>query len=64
MEILRKLKTDEGKKIFTKIFNFIVVFTIIINVLSGFCVIGGRNSMRNNSPKKYFDLEYTIMFLK
>lgn len=64
MEILKELKTDEGKKIFTKIFNFIVVFTVIINVLSSFCVIGGRNSMKNNSPKKYFDLEYTIMFLK
>ena len=64
MEILKKLKTDEGKKIFTKIFNFIVVYTVIINILSGFCIIGGRNSMRNNSPKKYFNLEYTIMFLK
>lgn len=64
MEILKKLKTDEGKIIFTKIFNFILVFTIIINVLSGFCIIGGGNSMKNNSPKQYFNSEYTIMFLK
>ena len=38
--------------------------TVIINVLSGFCVIGGKNSMKNNCPKMYYNLEYTVMFLK
>ena len=64
MEILKQLKTEEGKKILGKIFNSIVVFTVIINVLSGFCVIGGKNSMKNNCPKRYYNLEYTVMFLK
>ena len=64
MEILNQLKTDEGKIILGKVFNVIVIFTVIINILSGFCVIGGKNSMKNNNPKRYFDLEYTVMFLK
>lgn len=64
MEIFRKLETDEGKKILGKVFSVIVCFTLIINILTGFCTIGGTNSMRHNSPKQYFDAEYTIMFLK
>lgn len=64
MENLRQLKTEEGKNILGKIFNFIVCWTLIINILSGFCTIGGNNSMREKSPKQYFDAEYTIMILK
>lgn len=64
MEILNGLKTDEGKKILGNVFGIIVCFTIIINILSGFCSIGGENSMRKNSPKQYFDAEYTVMILK
>ena len=64
MEIMKNLKTEEGKKILDKVFNSIVVFTLIINILSGFCIIGGVNSMKNNSPKEYFKSEYTVMFLK
>ncbi len=64
MEILKSLKTEEGKKILGKVFNLIVVYTVIINVLCGFCVIGGVNSMRENSPESYFKAEYTVMFLK
>ena len=64
MEIMKSLKTEEGKKILGKVFNSIVVFTLIINILSGFCIIGGVNSMKNNSPKEYFKSEYTVMFLK
>ena len=63
MEILQRLKTEEGKKILEKIFFGVVCYTLIIHVLLGFCFIGG-NSMRNNSPKQYFDAEYTIMILK
>lgn len=64
MENYRNLKTEEGKRIFGKIFKFIFCYTIIINVLLGFCIIGGNNSMKNNLPKQYFDAEYTIMILK
>ena len=64
MEILKNLKTYEGKNILGKVFNLIVTYTIIINILSGFCIIGGVNSMRNNSPERYFKTEYTVMFLK
>ena len=64
MENLKNLKTIEAKNILGKVFNIIVCYTIIINVLSGFCIIGGTNSIKNNSPKQYFDAEYTIMILK
>ena len=63
MEILQRLKTEEGKKILERIFYGIVCYTLMIHLLLGFCFIGG-NSMRNNSPKQYFDAEYTIMILK
>lgn len=64
MEIWKNLKTDEGKIILGKVFNVIVCYTLIINILSSFCVVGGVNSMKNNTPKQYFDAEYTIMILK
>ena len=64
MEILKQSQTEEGKKILGKVFNVIVCFTLIINILSAFCVIGGANSMRNNSPKEYFEAEYTFMIQK
>jgi len=63
MEILQRLKTEEGKRILEKIFYGIVCYTLMIHLLLGFCSIGG-NSMRNTSPKQYFDAEYTIMILK
>ena len=64
MEILKSLKTDEGKKILEKVLCVIVCYTLIINMLSSFCIIGGVNSMKHNAPKQYYDAEYTIMFMK
>ena len=64
MEIFKQLKTDEGKNILGKVFNLIFIYTIIINCLLSFCVIGGSNSMKSNSPEKYFNAEYTVMFFK
>jgi len=64
MEILKNLKTEEGKKILEKVLYIIVCYTLIINILSSFCIIGGVNSMKHNSPKQYFDAEYTVMILK
>ena len=64
MEIFKSLKTDEGKKILEKVFGFIVIYTVIINLLIGFCVVGGVNSMRENSPDRFLKAEYTVMFLK
>lgn len=64
MEFVKNLTTEEGKKIAQVIFYGIVSITLVINILSGFCTIGGNNSMKHYSPKKYFDAEYTIMILK
>ena len=64
MEIFKNLKTDEGKKILGKVFNSIVIYTLVINILIGFSVIGGVNSMVNSSPDRFFKAEYTVMFLK
>ena len=64
MEILQNLKTEEGKMVLGKVFHVIVCFTVIFHLLSGFCTIGGKNSMRQNSPKQYFEAEYTVMILK
>lgn len=64
MEILNNLKTDEGKKILGNVFNVIVCFTLIINILSSFSSVGGGNSMKYNSPEKYYKAEYTLMILK
>lgn len=64
MKIVQNLKTDEGRKILEKVLGVIVCYTLIINILLGFCSVGGNNFMRNNSPKQYFKSEYTIMILK
>ena len=64
MKIVQELKTEEGRKILEKAFCGIVCYTLIINILLGFCSIGGSNSMKNHSPKQYFESEYTIMILK
>ena len=64
MEIINNLQTNEGRKILEKVLNIIVCYTIIINLLSSFCIIGGINSIKNNSPKQYYETEYMIMFLK
>ena len=64
MEIINNLQTNEGRKILEKVLNIIVCYTIIINLLSAFCIIGGINSIKNNSPKQYYEFEYMIMFLK
>lgn len=64
MEKMQSLKTEEGKTILGRVFSVIVCYTLIFNLLTSFCSIGGKNSMKNNSPKRYFEAEYTFMILK
>ena len=63
MSIFESKTSDESKAILCKIIYIIIVWTIIINLLSGFCSVGGI-SMKNSSPKKYFKIEKSIVFWK
>lgn len=63
MELYANYKTDEGRKLLSKIFIGIAIFTLIINLLLGFCEIGGRG-IRTASPDMYLKVNYGICFLK
>lgn len=64
MTKIQNYKTEEGKTILTNILYIILCFTLVINLLSGFCSIGGKFSIKKDSPKMFFDTEYSIMFMK
>jgi hypothetical protein len=61
LEFFENYKSEEAKSILTKVFIVICCFTVIINLLLGFCDIGG-NGMRNKAPAQYFKVEYGICF--
>jgi hypothetical protein len=63
MNIIQNLKFSESIIILNKVFAIILCYTLIINILLGFCQIGG-NSMKNISPKNYLNIENSIVFWK
>lgn len=63
MNIIQNLKFSESIIILNKVFAIILCYTLLINILLGFCQIGG-NSMKNISPKNYINIENSIVFWK
>lgn len=63
LENYQNTEAKEAQKILEKIVILIVIFTLIINILTGFLSISGV-SMKMISPKVYLDVEHTICFWK
>ena len=63
LENYQNTETKEAQKILEKIVILIAIFTLIINILTGFLSISGV-SMKMISPKVYLDVEHTICFWK
>ena len=63
LENYQNTETNEAQNILEKIVILIAIFTLIINILTGFLSISGV-SMKMISPKVYLDVEHTICFWK
>lgn len=63
LENYQNTETKEARNILEKIVIGIAIFTLIINILTGFLNISGV-SMKKISPKVYLNVEHTICFWK
>ena len=64
MEMYERYKSEESKIILSKVFTGIACFTLVINLLLGFCDIGVNNSMKAKSPDMYYKVAYGVCFYK
>lgn len=53
-------KTSEAKHILKKIFVYITIYVVFVNLCSG--IISEKSFMRNNSPEMYYKIKYTVDF--
>ena len=58
--IYNSLKTDEGRKIYKKVFAVITVYTFLIGIFSG--IVSEKSYLKNKSPEIYYKTEYTVCF--
>ena len=63
LENYQNTEHSDARKILEKIFIGIAIFTLIINILTGFLSVSGIN-MKRISPRIYFNVEYGICFWK
>lgn len=60
MEIYNIYQSDEAKQILKKIFGILTIYIIAINFCAG--IVSEKSFMKNNNPKEYYNLKYTINF--
>jgi len=60
MSIYNSLKTDEAKRILSKVLSIIVVYTFLIGIASG--IVSEKSYMQNNSPEEFYKTKYTVCF--
>lgn len=58
--IYNSLKTDEGSKIYKKMFAIITVYTFLLGICSG--IVSEKSYLKSNSPDIYYKTEYTVCF--
>ena len=62
-DLYNRIKTAEGKKIYTKILTYVMIYILIFNVLSIFLKANGLG-MKELSPSIYLKIEQLILFWK
>lgn len=60
LAIYMGLNSNEAKKIMEKAVIIISIYTIIINIAAG--IISEKNDVKSNSPKEFYNMEYTVCF--
>lgn len=60
IELCRLYKHEETKVIMRKLFGYITIYVILINIFSG--IISEKSYMQTYSPEEYYELKYTIDF--
>ena len=58
--IYNLFKHDETKKILNKILAIITIYTFLLGISSG--ILTEKDSMRDNFPKEYYKVKYTVCF--
>ena len=59
-EIYNLYKSDEAKNIIKRVFGILTIYIIIINCCAG--IVSEKSFMKNNSPKEYYKLKYSVDF--
>ena len=53
-------KTEEAKKMLQKLLCIISIFTFVFSIQAG--IISEKDFFRENSPKEYYKIKYTVCF--